>query len=93
MANHLSAKKAYKRSEKKRLINKSRMSRIKTFTRQLEEMLSSGASQELMKQFSLVQSETMKAVSKGVLKLTTASRKIKRLAVRVKDSCLNKKAG
>jgi small subunit ribosomal protein S20 len=72
MANHKSAAKAHRRSLKRAARNKSVKSRFKTFITKFKENLNQEA-------FDAMQSEVMKAVSKGVLHINTASRKISRL--------------
>ena len=84
MAHHKSAQKRIRQGAKRTLINRSRMSRIRTFIRRVESAVQSGdatlAKSELIK----AQPEIMRGVSKGVLKMGTASRKISRLTARVK---------
>jgi len=72
MANHKSAAKAHRRSLSRAARNKSVKSRFKTFITKFKENLNQDT-------FNAMQSEIMKAVSKGVLHLNTASRKISRL--------------
>ena len=84
MANHDSAKKAYKQSEKKRLINKSRKSKVKTLLKKILEDINKSNSESAENSFKLFQSEIMKAVSKKVLKANTASRKVSSISKLVK---------
>jgi small subunit ribosomal protein S20 len=85
MANHASAKKASRRSEKRALINKSTLSRIKTFMKKAFLAIDSGTKDVANLAVSEAQSEIMSAVSKGVLKINTASRKVSRMARRFKS--------
>ena len=85
MANHSSAKKALRQTIKKTLINKSRISRIKTYIKKVQQAITSGSIKEAKEAFIIAQSEVMKGVSKKVLKLNTASRKISRLAQKLKS--------
>lgn len=84
MANHTSAKKAIKQNIKRAAINRSRMSRIRTFIKKLEAMIVASDKKSAMEKFGATQSEIMKGVTKGLLKKNTASRKVKQLALRVK---------
>ena len=84
MANHKSAKKRIIRNANRAEINKSRISRIRTFIKKVETAISSGdqaAAQTALKE---AQPEIMRGVTKGVLHKNTASRKVSRLAARVK---------
>lgn len=84
MANTDSAKKAIRVIERRTAVNKARRSRVRTYWRKVEEALASGdakAAQAAMRQ---AESETMRAVTKGVLAKNTASRKVSRLTARVK---------
>ncbi|MDF2965566.1 MAG: ribosomal protein [Rickettsiaceae bacterium] len=85
MANHSSAKKAYRQTVKKTLINKSRKSMIKTFIKKVESAINSGAKTEASEALVKAQSEIMKGVKNNVLKLNTASRKISRLSLKIKS--------
>ncbi|MDR0580705.1 MAG: 30S ribosomal protein S20 [Holosporaceae bacterium] len=76
MANHSSALKRMRQSEKSAFINKGRISRIKTF---IKKFVSDLESPEANSNFSCIQSEIQKGVAKGVLHKNTANRKISRL--------------
>lgn len=84
MANHSSTKKAIRKTVAKTAVNKNRISRIRTFIKKVEKAVlnkdQDGAKQALV----VAQSEIMKGVSAKVLKKNTASRKVRRLAKRVK---------
>lgn len=84
MANHKSAAKAHRQSIKKAAINKSRMSRMKTFIKKVEAAIAAGDNAVARKVLSEAQSEIMRAANKKVIKFGAASRKIGRLAARVK---------
>ena len=84
MANHKSAKKRIIRNANRAEINKSRISRIRTFIKKVENAITSGdqaAAQTALKE---AQPEIMRGATKGVLHKNTASRKVSRLAARVK---------
>ncbi|MER5173838.1 30S ribosomal protein S20 [Thioclava sp. GXIMD2076] len=84
MANTLQSKKRARQNERRNDINKARRSRIRTFLRKVEEAITSGdyaAAQEALK---VAQPELMRGVTKGVIHKNTASRKVSRLAARVK---------
>ena len=84
MANHKSAKKSIRQIAKRTMINKQRMSQMKTFIKKLEVAITQQDKQNVAVLFKQAQSLVMKGVSKGLLKKNTASRKVSRLAARVK---------
>jgi small subunit ribosomal protein S20 len=84
MANTASAKKATRKIARRTEVNKTRRSRVRNFVRRVEEAIATGdqaAAAEALKQ---AQPELMRAATKGVLHKNTASRKVSRLAARVK---------
>jgi small subunit ribosomal protein S20 len=83
MANTSSAKKATRKIAARTLINKSRISRIRTFIRKVEEAIASGDKTAAQAALHLAQPEIARGASKGVLHANTASRKISRLTKRV----------
>lgn len=84
MANSPSSKKRALQAERRADINKARRSRMRTFIRKVEEAISSGNSDVATAALKAAQPEIMKSVSKGIVHKNTASRKISRLAGRVK---------
>ncbi len=88
MANHLSTKKAIRKTVRQTGINKSRISRIRTFIKKVEVSLSLKDQDSAKKALIVAQSEIMRGVSCNVIKKSTASRKISRLAKRVKAICI-----
>ena len=84
MANTLQAKKRVRRNAKREVINKARRSRIRTFVKKVELALESGNADEAKVALREAQPELMRGVTKGVLHKKTASRKVSRLAKRVK---------
>jgi small subunit ribosomal protein S20 len=85
MAQHKSAIKAHKQSLKRALRNKSIKSKIKTLTKKLEQLVNSKDFEKAKSTLGQVESAIMKSVTKKVLKLNTASRKVSRLAKKVKS--------
>ncbi|MFC7048112.1 30S ribosomal protein S20 [Emcibacter nanhaiensis] len=84
MANTLQAKKRVRRNARKADVNKSRRSRIRTFVKKVELALEAGNAEEAREALRQAQPELMRGVTKGVLHKKTASRKVSRLAKRVK---------
>ena len=84
MANTEQSKKRASQSEARYAVNKARRSRIRTFLRKVEEAIASGDAAVAAEALKAAQPELMRGVSKGVLHKNTVSRKISRLASRVK---------
>ncbi|AZL15346.1 30S ribosomal protein S20 [Rickettsiales endosymbiont of Stachyamoeba lipophora] len=84
MANHKSAKKSIRQIQKRADVNKARKSRVKTYIKKVLEAIASGKNDDARKVLSEVQSEIDRGVTKGIFKKNTASRRISRLAARVK---------
>ena len=84
MANHKSAKKRIRRNANRAEINKSRVSRIRTFIKRVEAAIASGDKGSAQAALKEAQPEIMRGVSRGVLHKNTASRKMSRLSARVK---------
>lgn len=84
MANTLQAKKRVRRNAKREAINKARRSRIRTYVKKVELAVEAGNADEAKVALKEAQPELMRGVTKGVLHKKTASRKVSRLAKRVK---------
>ena len=84
MANSPSAKKRARQTERRTEVNKARRSRIRTFIRKVEEAIASGDQPAAATALKAAQPEIMRGVTKGVTHQNTASRKVSRLAARVK---------
>jgi small subunit ribosomal protein S20 len=84
MANTLQAKKRVRRNANRELINKARRSRIRTYVKKVELAVEAGNADEAKVALKEAQPELMRGVTKGVLHKKTASRKVSRLAKRVK---------
>jgi small subunit ribosomal protein S20 len=84
MANTPSAKKRILQTAKRTAVNTARRSRIRTFIRKVEEAIRGGDAEAAKLALQAAQPEIMRGAAKGVLHGNTASRKISRLAQRVK---------
>jgi small subunit ribosomal protein S20 len=83
MANHKSAEKRIRQTERRTAVNKARLSRIRTFVKKVEAALDAGDKTTAQTAFLAAQPELQRGVSKGVLHKNTAARKISRLAHRL----------
>lgn len=84
MANTPGAKKAARKIARRTAVNTARRSRVRTFLRRFEEAVGAGDAEKAKSAFIEAQSELMRAVSKGVVHRNTGSRKVSRLAARLK---------
>ncbi|MFZ1680786.1 MAG: 30S ribosomal protein S20 [Rhizobiaceae bacterium] len=84
MANTSSAKKAARKIARRTDVNRNRRSRMRTFVRKVEEALAAGDRTAAEAAFAAAQPEMMRAANRGVVHKNTASRKVSRLAKRVK---------
>lgn len=84
MANTPSAKKATRKIETRTAVNTARRSRVRTFLRKVEEAIAAGNKDEAAAALRTAESELQRAAGKGVFHKNMASRKVSRLARRVK---------
>jgi len=84
MANTASAKKAIRKIAARTAVNQARRSRMRTFVRRVVEALAKGDAAAAKAALVDAQPEIMRAVSKGVVHKNTGSRKVSRLAQRIK---------
>ncbi len=84
MANSPQAKKRARQIERRTAVNKARKSRIRTYLRKVEEAIASGDQAAAADALKAAQPELMRGVTKGIFHKNTASRKVSRLAARVK---------
>ncbi len=84
MANTSSAKKATRVSARRTTINKNRTSLVRTTVRKVEEAITSGKKADAEAALKVAQPQLARGAQKGILHKNTASRKVSRLAARVK---------
>lgn len=83
MANTPQAKKRIRRNANREAINHARVSRIRTFIKQVESAIEAGKKQEAAEALKKAQPELARGVARGVVHKNTASRKLSRLSKRV----------
>ena len=83
MANTPQAKKRIRRNDRRAEINGARVSRIRTFIKQVEAALASGDKTQAEEAIRRVQPELARGVAKGVVHKNTAARKFSRLTRRI----------
>ena len=84
MANHKSAEKRIRQTERRTLVNRNRVSRIRTFVKKVEAAIESGDKAAAAEAFRAAQPEMHRGVTKGVLQKNTVARKLSRLSGRIK---------
>jgi small subunit ribosomal protein S20 len=84
MANTTSAKKAARKMMRRTEINKSRRSQVKAYVRKVEEALASGDKSAATRALGAAEPLLMRSAQKGVMHRKSASRKVSRLAARVR---------
>jgi small subunit ribosomal protein S20 len=85
LANHASAIKRHKQSEKRRLRNAAVKTSLKTVVKKVKEAATAGKADEAKTNLQNAVSELDKAVTKGVLHRNNASRKISRLTKQLNE--------
>jgi small subunit ribosomal protein S20 len=83
MPHHRSAEKRLRQTEKRTAINRSRLSRVRTFVKKVETAIASGDKEAAQTAFQVAQPEMHRATTKGVLHKNTVARKLSRLAARI----------
>jgi len=84
MANSPQSKKRARQALRRTLVNKDRRTRIRTFIRKVEESIAGGDQVVASAALKAAQPEIMRGVTKGIWHRNTASRKVSRLAARIK---------
>ncbi len=83
MANTPQAKKRIRRNARRAEVNRTRISRIRTFVRQVESAIEAGDKEKAREALQRVQPELGRGVAKGVLHKNMAARKLSRLTRRL----------
>ena len=84
MANHKSAKKRIRQTERRTEVNRDRRGRIRSYVRKVEEAIASGDKASAESALKTAQPEMQRGVSSGIAHKNTVSRKISRLSKRIK---------
>jgi small subunit ribosomal protein S20 len=83
MPHHKSAEKRLRQTVKRTEINRSRLSRVRTFVKNVESAVATGDKNAAQSAFNLAQPELHRATTKGVMHRNTVARKLSRLAARI----------
>ena len=84
MANSPQSKKRVRQTERRTKVNRDRRTRMRTFVRRVEEAIESGDTAEAKEAFQAAEPQLMRSAQKGLIPANTASRKVSRLAARIK---------
>lgn len=84
MAHHKSAKKRIERNERRRQVNRARLSRLRTFIKKVETAIAGGNQESAREALRAAQPELMRGADKGVIHDNAARRKLSRLSARIK---------
>ncbi len=84
MANTSAAKKALRSSATKNKVNSARRNRIRTFVRKVADQIKAGDQAKAREAFKALESEIMRGVTKKIIKLNTAARKLSRLSAQIR---------
>lgn len=85
MANTTSAKKMARKIVRRTVVNTARRSRMRTFVRKVEEAITGGNYENALTALRTAEPEMMRAAQHGIIHRNMASRKVSRLAARVKS--------
>jgi small subunit ribosomal protein S20 len=83
MATHKSAEKRIRQIAKRTVVNRARLSRVRTFVKKVETAIATGDREAAQSAFQLAQPELHRAITKGLLHKNTVSRKLSRLSTRI----------
>lgn len=83
MANTPQARKRIRRNERRTIVNRSRVSRIRTLIKKVESALGAGDKAAATEAMIAMQPELARGVAKGVVHKNTAARKFSRLTKRI----------
>lgn len=83
MAHHTSAKKRIRQTERRTEVNRSRISRIRTFVKAVETAIDKNDKAAALVALQAAEPEMMHGVKAGIIHQNAASRKVSRLATRI----------
>ncbi|MCG8355127.1 MAG: 30S ribosomal protein S20 [Kiloniellales bacterium] len=84
MAHHQSAKKRIRRNARRAAMNRARVSRVRTFVKNVELAIAGGDKEAAKTALRSAQPEMQRGVTKGVLHRNTVARRLSRLSARIK---------
>jgi small subunit ribosomal protein S20 len=83
MPHHKSAEKRLRQTESRTVVNRARMSRVRTFVKKVESAIASGDKEAAQVAMKAAQPELHRATTKGVMHRNTVARKLSRLSSQI----------
>jgi small subunit ribosomal protein S20 len=84
MAHHAAAKKSIRQTERRTVVNRARLSRVRNFIKKVESAIDAGDKKSAAAALKEAQPIVHRGVRAGVLHSNAASRKLSRLSARIK---------
>lgn len=84
MATHVSAEKRIRQTARRTAVNRTRVSRIRTFIKKVETAIAAGDKEAARTALKAAQPEMQRGAQKGVMHKNTVARKLSRLSARIK---------
>lgn len=84
MAQHKSAEKRNRQTQRRTVINRERVGQVRTLVKAVESAIATGDKTKAQAALRAAQPALMSGVGKGILKKTTVARKMSRLSARIK---------
>jgi small subunit ribosomal protein S20 len=84
MATHASAKKRIRQTPRRTEVNRSRLTRVRTSIRKVEEAIGSGDKEKASAALREAQPHMVRGAQRGLVHRNTVSRKLSRLSARIK---------
>jgi len=85
MANHKSAEKRARQTERRTAVNTARRSRVRSSIKKVEEAIKSGDKKSAMEALRAAQPEIQRGATKRVVTKNAAARRVSRLSARIKS--------
>ncbi|HLI21425.1 MAG TPA: 30S ribosomal protein S20 [Stellaceae bacterium] len=84
MANHPSAEKRNRQTQRRTEVNRARMSRIRSYVKKVETAIAAGDKNAAKQAYADAAPEMQRGIGKGVVHQRTVARKLSRLSARIK---------
>jgi small subunit ribosomal protein S20 len=85
MATHVSAEKRIRQTARRTVVNRARLSRLRTFVKKVETAIAAGDKEAARAALKEAQPELQRGAQKGVAHKNTVARKLSRLSARIKS--------
>ncbi|HUC64893.1 MAG TPA: 30S ribosomal protein S20 [Stellaceae bacterium] len=85
MATHVSAEKRIRQTARRTVVNRARLSRLRTFVKKVETAIAAGDKEAARAALKEAQPELQRGAQKGVVHKNAVARKLSRLSARIKS--------